>query len=802
MKRLLFILLAMYALIVPIKGEAQIVEDRLLSEDRVMPKDSLPDLWIISFDMTGSMKSRQILRNMQHQENNKGYIPKMVDSIVLEYGNTSKDVFVLLEFGSSIDELLKTNSNSINYSDNELVSYLIHESGTSGGDYGSIKDRIREICSNISLFNFDMSYTSVVRPLSVNYVAKTMKFDFLRYRNVYSLLITDNGNDNDQWMSDYNWTRWRCKKHFACFMKLLPTIASSEFDFTSRKSGKFIEIQTMDVPPFYFLTQYVTYQECNPEVKLVADSIIAVSDFHNNRFTLQMKPCGDSVKFVYVSTCHVNGHPIEVNQYLYLGDTITVGFDKAFVNTFQNKVAAEGTYQEQYNDRILGQRYRTVAFRGEISDTFVSSETKAAELRCLKVALALLLAIILFIIVWRNTVVLSIYVNRRSWSVKRKAMNRLKNGDYNVVTVQCDSEMREPGFWFLLGKGFLTKLEKSKPSRSKKRDGNELQIKSNRKLAHISTEMVPDEDKNGRVFRFDFDGSNIGDEIHFSYSGRLSHNLIIKFIGRRKVEPVKCSDNLLLDYNLNMLSGYARKAFDVFDSRCKKTPKEKNHVQVNIIRKEVLGSKYDYAVLNIYDHNSRNSASHIFLRYSLACFFDRGQTAEQAATDQLIEVARYVLNSERQKASFVETKPYTEQDYAEQGMDVDVSPMLSYLYLLKKSESRLVYSPFKDGCPPLSDGRQGLVRKTVKVFHNSSMTLLNLPFIYRHPEMKVNGPTKVVYEKCFHEAECMDFLGDDRIKFLGVENDWTMGITVDTVDGPTHRSWPLDLVVDDAIKQK
>ena len=551
-------------------------------------------------------------------------------------------------------------------------------------------------------------------------------------------------------------------------------------------------------PLYIYLTRYKTYQEEYHDIGST-DTILDVCAFHDNSLSLRMKPCGDSVKFVYVSTCNVNGYPVEVNQYLYPGDTIQIAYDKDFVNTFQNKVGVEGTYQEQYNDRILGQRYRTVAFSGEFDDTFVTTETKAAEFRWLKVALALLLAVILFIFVWRNIVVLRIYVNGDCWSVRRKAMNRLRNDDYNVVTVQCDSEVREPYFWFLLGKGFLTKSENSKSSSLyEKHDGNELQIKSNRKLAHISTEMVYDEYINS--FRFDFDDSNIGDEIHFSYSSRLSHNLIIKFIGRQKDEPVKWSDNLLRDYNLNMLAVYARNAFDVFEFPYNKVSKEKNHIQVNIIRKEVLGSTYDYdfAVLNIYDHNSRNSASRIFLRYSLACFFDRSQTSEQAVTDRLIGVARYVLKSEGQKASFIGTEPYMEQDFAMQGLEVDVSPMLSYLYLLKKGKSRLVYSPFKDGCPPLSDGRQGLVRKTIKVYPNASMTLLNLPFKYRHPEMKVNGPTKVVYEKCIHEAECMDFLGDDRIKFLGVEIDWTMGVAVGSVNGVTHRSWPMDIIIKDA----
>ena len=814
MKKLGIILLLLLAFLSPTIGQ----EEMIAFEERVPPKDSLPDLWIVTIDMSGSMK-----KNVEQTKKKLIYqlVQEKVKNIMIANGAKPTDSMVFLKSG--IDKTLLLSS----IKDNETLSYF--STRRPDGTYpryhhkeicfptsfvrqlkGSLSlpkgmSYLKSLCADGTGFDASLSFTSLIRPLSI-YILTKKGISFNEYDAIYHVLVTDDGDVNDQWNQDYKYLKKYTRPHFDTVCDILPKVACSNFDFASKQTAKFEEV----CPPYdstqprIYLTQYITYQEKHPENKLKVESLVSVSDFHDNSLTFQMKPCGDSVKFVYVSTCHVNGHPVEVNQYLYLGDAITVGFDKAFVNTFQNKVAAEGTYQEQYNDRILGQRYRKVAFRGEISDTFVSSETKAAELRCLKVALALLLAIILFIIVWRNTVVLSIYVNRRSWSVKRKAMNRLKNGDYNVVTVQCDSEMREPGFWFLLGKGFLTKLEKSKSSRSKKHDGNELQIKSNRKLAHVSTEMVYDEDKNGKVYRFDFDDSNIGDEIHFSYSGRLSHNLIIKFIGRRKVEPVKWSDNLLRDYNLNMLAVYARNAFDVFEFPYKMVPKEKNHVQVNIIRKEVLGSTFneDYAVLNIFDHNSCNSANRIFLRYSLACFFDHNQTTEQTVADRLIEVAHYVLKSEHQKASYIESKPYMKYDFEEQGLDVDVSPFLSYLYLLKKGQSRLVYSPFKDGCQPLSDGRQGLVRKTIKVFPNFSTTLLNLPFKYRHPEMKVNGPTKVAFEKCFHEAECMDFLGDDRIRFLGVEKDWTMGVAVGSVNGSTHRSWPLDVIIEDANKQK
>ncbi len=801
MKRFCLVLLFLFSFLYSTCGQGNEVEERAI------PRDSLPDLWIVTIDMS---------KSMLEFGSGLSLVPEKVRTLIQSNCIKGKeDVYVLQYSGADKEVLLTKNRNGKEYTDQSLVADLIHKS-LRFEKLDKLIARLRNQVGNTSNFVYNMSFTSLIRPLSIYELVLGTDVDFSQMGKIYHILITDDGDVNDQWMQDYKWMRKWAPKHFSRYNEILTLVACSEFDFTSRKAGKFIEMSSSVQQPRIYLSEYETYQNSNPKRRLQVDSLVEVLDFHDSHFVFKMKPCGDSIGFVYVATCCVNGNPVVVNQYLFPGDTILVNYDNAYANAFHNKVTVEGYYQEKYNDRILGQRYRKVDCQGELDNSFVTAETKVTELKYLMAVFALLLAVILAIIIWRNHVVLSICVNGMRFCVKRKAMNRLKNDDFTLLTVQCDnsqysiSEHRKPFVRFLLGRGFFARVENQQQlgmhlanDGTEKSAANELLIESNRIISPISTEMVYEKKRNGKCIKVDFNENSVGDEIHFCYSVRLSHNLIIKFIGSHPTETQNGSVNILRTCNLKMLSVYANSAFDLFNVARKNLLSEKNHVQVNIIKKEALGSQYknDYAVLNIYDHNSRNSANRIFLRYSLACFFDLSQTTEREVTDQLINVARYVLQSERQKSGFIENEPNVDNNVEEQGLDVDVSPMLSYLYLLKKGKSRLVYSPFEDGCAPLSDGRPGLVRKTIKVFPNATMALLNLPFKYRYPEMKVNGPTKVVFEKCYHEAECMDFLGADRIKFLNVEKDWTMGAEVATVDEVTLRSWSLGIIVDDVNHQ-
>ncbi len=760
---------------------------------RPTPIDSLPDLWIVTLDQTGSMTQSDVSVNLKD-------VSWKLNSLVSRYGNTEKDAFVLQGFGADKATILNVNRDYKNYSDTELVSYLIHDIPASGLSFEATKRRIQEVYGSSNSFRYDMSFTALIRPLSVYSIAKNGKIDFSQYRNIYSVLITDNGDSNDQWMRDYNWSKKYIDKHFVFFTKILPMVASSEFDFSSRKSGKFNEIETFSEKPFYFMTQYVTYEEKHPSKILAAESLVEVSNFHDNKLTLEMKPCGDSIAFVYVKNCFVNGHPISVNQYLYYGDTIPVGFDTVCTNTFNNKVSVDGTYQELYTDRILGQRYRTVPFSGKMTANFITAETKNKESHGLKIFAALLLAIIAFAIIWRNLVVLSIFVNGKCYSIRRKMMKKLKNDSFTLLTVHHD-EKEITNTHFFKGKGISVEKKDVSSVECKvarkhldalKSSG--ILVKSFRRLTIVSHDIDYEDENGGKVVAFDYDLEDRGGQIQISYTNKLSHNLVIQFLTDSDVKAYVREDNPLMQLNNRMLASSISMAN--FDEEGERIAKPCNNVLVNIIHQEVVGGKSDYAILNIFDYNSRNLANRIFLRYSLVCYFHRGQITEKNVAENMIRVARFVLKSEKLEMGTVRINVNDKMQNSD--IEVDVSPMLTYLYLVMKGKGYLAYSPFADGRQPLADGRLGLSNKTVKVIPNTTMTLLNLPFKYSHPEMKVNGPTTEVFDKVYRTNEVLTFLGNDKIKFHNVERDWSLGVPFETKDGKTYRSWSLDTIIDDS----
>ena len=768
---------------------------------RPIPKDSLSDLWIVTIDMSGSMK----------EDGKYKRIPEKVDAIVMRNCESlDKAKFVLLSSGMMINELRSSSASFANkyglkYNPMEFDLLLIR-SLTDATTYNEAQKNIKTICNDISRFKYERSFASLARPISLYYLINRKHYDFSIYRNIYHIEITDDGETNDQWSLEYNFLSKHYPEHFKKVNKILPSIACSRFDFISKKSGNFDEIASSKRQPYVYLTKYFTYEDNHTDTILTANSLVEVCDFHDQHLTLHMKSCGDAIQFIYVDTCRLNGHAIAVNQYLYPKDSVIVVYGKAIVNNFQNKVSVEGAYQEEYHDKILGLRYRTVRLNnGEIAESFVSAETKSIELRSLYMFVSFLLAIIAFIIIWRNLAVLNVYVNGKCYSIKRKAMSKLKNDSFTILTVHCD-EHGATNSHFYKGKGISMQDQHSFVfgSKATKKElgelkNNDILIKSCRGLNPVFPDVIYEHNKNGRAIVFEFSCENDGDEIQFSYANKLSHNLVIKIVKDSRVKPQAVENNDLLQLNYRMLASSI--SMIDFEEEQKRMDKPLNNVLVNFIHKETLGDDYDdYAILNIFDYNSRNTANRVFLRYSLVCFFDSNLMTVKKVTEELILVAQYVLQSERQKMGIVDININDKPE--DDDVDVDVSPMLSYLYLLKKGKSRLVYSPFADGRPPLADGRLGLTNKTVKVFPKKTMTLLNLPFKYNHPEMKKDGPNKEVFDKTYRENEILTFLGNDKVRFLNVERDWASGVRSIWMNGITYRLWSIEMIMNDLYKQK
>ena len=222
-------------------------------------------------------------------------------------------------------------------------------------------------------------------------------------------------------------------------------------------------------------------------------------------------------------------------------------------------------------------------------------------------------------------------------------------------------------------------------------------------------------------------------------------------------------------------------------------------MMVNVIKKEAIGDhKKDYAILNIFDLNGQNSAGHLFLRYSLTCYFDVDQKNVEQVTEMMINIGLGVLKKERQRKGFIEPKANVQSQLADSAVLVDVSPMLSYLYLInnKSGRSRMAYSPF-------SDGNFELQAKTVKLYPNSDMTLINLPIKQTPQKGMIDWPMTIHLSKCRKKSGVMSFLGSDVVELLGSKEDFAYGTKSMGINGAIfYNSWSINHILFEQNKQK
>lgn len=759
MKRIHFLLLLVFTISTPVWAQMD------TTPSRIVPQDSLPDLWVVSFDMSGSMLDRRIRRNLY-------VVPKKLNSLIASHGNKNKDRFILLKSGASIKKLVEDNRDANEYTDMELVSHLIHDDDSIMDVFGML-GKIRQLCGSNSDFQYDMSLTSLVRPLSVYLTGRNGKVDFALYNRVFHLLITDDGDINDQWLQDYKWMKKMAHKNFACYNRILPSVATSEFDFTARKTGKFVEIETLDqTQPHIYLTQYVTYEEGNPEKVSPIDSLLSIAEFRKDAIAFAMKPCGDHIGFVYVDSCRINGHGTVVDRHIYPGDTVKVEYPKEYRRLFGNTISVKGHYQEQYDDDVLGNRARTVDIDDDFDITYITNEIWVG----ISLIAVVLILLLILLAVWHNMVVVRIYVDGHCMSIKRKAMMRLRNDDYVLAAVVGNNDIVSKSFFFV-GRGIIiTDDDTTKTGEPR------LIIKSFKGLAPTYSGVMGNADNRGKRIEITFDFSQISMNLQFQYANHLSHSLIINFVKEDTGILSPASGNQLREYNLRMLAKY-------YEDNAPKIRTIYNNVMVNVIDRNELKENCgcDYAVLNIFDLNSSNACDRIYLRYSLTCSFDAGAMSNADATARLLHVAKHVLRSERCRTGYIENEVHTALPVIAPVIRVDVSPMLSYLYLLNLSrgkKSRLVYSPF-------ADGRNDLTTKTVRLYHNEGMCLLNLPIRYPKPHEEREILTKIELRSPKRITSLL-FDGSDIVRLLGDNLDCSYGKKVQTYNGAAFYSWDIN----------
>ena len=716
--------------------------------------DSLGDIWVITIDNTYSM-SRRGGKSIDMDAVGKGVEQRIVNSNAFDSINWGKDRFLILKSGIGDGTKRRfVDTQFIKHTDTVLHSY--ENKGNFAGDIGNILAH--------GDYNNYVSFVSQMRLLSLCKALDFISDNGLqnKYRYINIVTISDDAVDqHDQWSTDYRTLKECCPDK----VEYLSGLARKYiYNPLNGWGGGEMNLGWSDETrlPHIWLYHYVTSEG---RLKMDTSNVyvdVVARDGKRLQFNVME---GETVPCLYwIDSVCVNKNVIKIDRHFTDSLTINAEYENDLIN---NVVAVYGKAQFEYNDSLLGPHYRVVDF---VQHTTSMPRHLSITLNVL--ALVAILGVILFILLWFNLVVLRIYANGKRLNVKWYAMNRLRHDDFTLLALILNPEGKTDAV-FYKGQGFSIKNDNKTNT-----DEKVAYIKSLRRLTPEYKDLFVEENRSSKNFRIEFDEETTNQFFSFQYSNRLSHKLVIKF---ERVESCSVeSSNILQERNLRMLASYYEQNADKINSL-------KNNVMVNIIGRETLGADYneDYAVLNIFDLNSQNASNRIFLRFSLMCFFDRNSVNVKDVRTKLLNLARYVLKSERQSNGHFAELAFSQKQYSDSGIKVDVSPFLSYLYLVKKGKNRLVYSPFRDG-------KLGLAVKTIDVFSNANMVLMNLPIKFKYPENRIEDPSKIELGKNYHKTENLVFLGNDTIKFMDKEKRWGYGNPVPFHAGITYYSWRID----------
>ena len=353
--------------------------------------DSLGDLWIITIDKSGSMLrwdddgSYMLANRAIITENTL----KRLNSAAFTMPDFSRSKFLFFNSGilkrmpdpSKLKLEGPLETSFIHYTDT-----LLHSFDNKDGFLAQIKTQMLA-----GEYSYDYSFVSQLKLFSIVKGMAFMKDRGLTasYDHIYLLMITDDADQNDQWMSDYKTVKKYAPDKLAEVNDTTTKYLYNPFNARSdiSTSGKLIEKYADEtIVPHISLDEYLTTQS----EETYADSFAALS-LHTKKdqgvdLTDINKTFGpDSILLFFIDSVTVNGAGYAVGKWftdsLFLPVKLKNGLN-------HNQIAVKGYFQTAYNDSILGPHYKK--YRFGLAQTFpsfllgrVETDTKAGLLAAL-----------------------------------------------------------------------------------------------------------------------------------------------------------------------------------------------------------------------------------------------------------------------------------------------------------------------------------------------------------------------------------------------------------------------------------
>lgn len=332
--------------------------------------DSLGNLWIITVDKSGSM-----LWNSQQQYTfgNRFLIANSVvrrlnTKPIFDEINYPKDQFIF--FNSGILHVVDLNQLK---NESRFDTSFIHQTDATLHSFKDRDDLIAYIQNQLDRgdYNYTYSFVSQIRLFSL-----IKGLDFIKEKNItnnfnhiWLITITDDADQNDQWMNDYKTVKKFAPKKIIDVNELTTRYLYNPFNAKSdiSKSGTFNEkyIDESEIPHINFY-EYITTQSVTAatDSNISFFSIKGEKDYAVNFKALKTLYQKDSILYFYIKSISINDSIYSVNKYFI--DTISIS--AKIKNWFNfNRISANGYFQVQYTDSILGKHFKKYQFRQSAS---------------------------------------------------------------------------------------------------------------------------------------------------------------------------------------------------------------------------------------------------------------------------------------------------------------------------------------------------------------------------------------------------------------------------------------------------
>ena len=332
--------------------------------------DSLGNIWIITVDKSGSM-----LWNSQQQYTFANRIPiassvarRLVDKPIFNKINYDRDRFIF--FNSGILQVVDLNQLK---SQSRFDTSFIHHTDETLHSFKDQKSLVAHIQNQLERgdYVYTYSFVSQIRLFSI-----IKGLDFVKEKNLtdnfnhlWLITITDDADQNDQWMNDFKTVKKFAPKKIIDVNELTTKYLYNPFNSKSdiSKSGTLNEkyIDESEIPHINFY-EYKTTQSATAVADSVNSflSIQAVKDYAVILKTAKSRFQNDSILLFYIESIVIDDSSYSVRKYFTDTITISAKLKNGFNN---NKILVNGYFQVQYTDSILGNHFKKYEFKQSAS---------------------------------------------------------------------------------------------------------------------------------------------------------------------------------------------------------------------------------------------------------------------------------------------------------------------------------------------------------------------------------------------------------------------------------------------------